>query len=65
LPGSRTASKAKQDLPQCAEFFVDFLSRKSKSTLSRKRHKQKAKRNEHKKLSGHKKTDIQKMNVCF
>jgi len=40
LPGSRTASKAKQDLPPCAEFFVDFLSRKSKNFFT-------AKRNEH------------------
>ncbi|WP_293546063.1 hypothetical protein, partial [Phascolarctobacterium sp.] len=36
MPGSRTASKAKQDLPQCAEFFVDFLSRKSKEIFSTK-----------------------------
>jgi hypothetical protein len=33
LPGSRTASKAKQDLPQCAKFFADFLSRKSNVIL--------------------------------
>ncbi|WP_455654220.1 hypothetical protein [Phascolarctobacterium sp.] len=26
LPGSRTANKAKQDLPQCASFFAQLAS---------------------------------------
>ena len=36
MPGSRTASKAKQDLPQCASFFAQLAS-------GRKLHKEKRK----------------------